>query len=103
MAARTTGAANGRRPRLSAEAPVRAAHRYLSNRIGQLDYPGAIERELPISSGLIEGGHRHVLQHRLKISGAWWKSENLHDMAHLRACRANQQKDQYWQNQRKAA
>ena len=87
----------------SEDAPVRAAHRYLSNRIDQLDYPTAIEKELPIGSGLIEGGHRHVLQHRLKISGAWWKSDNLRDMAHLRVCRANLQEDQYWSNQRKAA
>lgn len=87
----------------NANAPIRAAHRYLSNRIEQLDYPNAIEKELPIGSGLIEGGHRHVLQNRLKISGAWWKYENLQDMAHLRVCRANQQEDQYWHNRRKAA
>ena len=86
-----------------AEAPIRAAYRYLSNRMEQLDYPTAIEKELPIGSGLIEGGHRHVLQHRLKISGAWWKEENLQDMAHLRVCRANLQEDKYWDHQRKAA
>lgn len=87
----------------NADAPIRAAHRYMSNRIKQLDYPTAIEKELPIGSGLIEGGHRHVLQNRLKISGAWWTYENLQDMAHLRVCRANQQEDQYWDNRRKAA
>lgn len=85
------------------KAPVRSAYRYLSNRLDQLDYPGAIRDKLPIGSGLIEGGHRHVLQKRLKISGAWWKQENLNDMAHLRVCRANQNEDQYWQDLRKAA
>lgn len=45
----------------NADAPIRAAHRYLSNRIEQLDYTSAIERDLPIGSGLTEGGHRHVL------------------------------------------
>lgn len=86
-----------------ADAPIRAAHRYLANRIDQLDYPAAIQNELPIGSGLIEGGHRHVLQHRLKISGAWWKQDNLHDMAHLRVCRANQAEELYWQNTREVA
>lgn len=85
------------------EAPVRSAHRYLSSRLEQLDYPAAIGARLPIGSGMIEGGHRHVLQKRLKISGAWWKQDNLNDMAHLRVCRANQSEDQYWQNLRKAA
>ena len=55
-------------------APVRAAYRYLDRRMDQLDYHSAIERELPIGSGMIEGGHRHVLQNRLKLSGAWWKN-----------------------------
>jgi hypothetical protein len=32
---------------------------------------------LPIGSGEIESGHRYVFQNRLKISGAWWKMENL--------------------------
>lgn len=35
-------------------APVRAAYRYISNRLQQLDYKGAIAAELPIGSGEIE-------------------------------------------------
>lgn len=85
------------------DAPVRSAHRYLSARRNQLDYAAAVQNELPIGSGLIEGGHRHVLQKRLKISGAWWKHDNLTDMAHLRVCRANQAEDQYWKKLRDAA
>lgn len=34
-----------------AEAPVRTAHRYLSNRIDQLDYQRTLEQGLPIGSG----------------------------------------------------
>jgi hypothetical protein len=82
----------------SSSAPVRAAYRYLSNRMDQLDYKTAIERGLPIGSGMIEGGHRHVLQNRLKLSGAWWKKKNVIDMANLRVCRANNEENQYWQN-----
>lgn len=80
------------------EAPIRAAWRYLSNHRHQLDYPRALAEKLPLGSGMIEGGHRHVLQKRLKISGAWWTSGNLEAMAQLRVCRANLQWDQYWEN-----
>jgi hypothetical protein len=85
------------------EAPVRAAYRYIKNRIDQLDYAGAIEQDLPIGSGLIESGHRHVLQKRLKIAGAWWKIENADCMAQLRVCRANNLEEKYWRQLKKAA
>ena len=58
----------------------------------------AAARGLPLGSGLIEGGHRHVLQKRLKISGSWWRKKNLHDMAQLRIQRANNKWDQYWKS-----
>lgn len=79
------------------DCPVRAAWRYLSNHIGQFDYQGAKEKGLPVGSGLIESGHRHVLQKRLKLAGAWWTDENLDSMAHLRVLRANDRWDNYWQ------
>lgn len=80
------------------EAPIRAAWRYLSNHRPQLDYPKALAQELPIGSGMIEGGHRHVLQKRLKISGAWWSPAHINAMAQLRVCRANHNWDKYWRN-----
>ena len=40
--------------------------RYLSNRVGCLDYPRALDQDLPIGSGMIESGHRHGLHCRLK-------------------------------------
>ena len=80
------------------DAPIRAAWRYLNNHRDQLDYPRALAQELPVGSGMIEGGHRHVLQKRLKISGAWWTPRNLQAMAQLRVCRANHHWDQYWKN-----
>lgn len=78
------------------QAPIRTAHRYFSNRTEQLNYASALEKGLPIGSGLIEGAHRHVLQKRLKLSGAWWKRNNLKHMVALRIIRANQQWDDYW-------
>lgn len=78
------------------EAPVRAAHRYLHLRLEQLDYPRALRLDLPIGSGLIESGHRHVLQARLKQAGAAWLPENADALAQLRVCRANQRWSHLW-------
>ena len=77
-------------------APVRAAHRYLSNRPDQLDYPTAITRRLPLGSGLIESGHRHLLHKRLKIPGGAWLRPNAEAIAHARAVRANGGWSSYW-------
>lgn len=80
------------------KAPVRACHRYLSNRTHQLDYKGAIEKGLPIGSGEIESAHRYVIQKRLKLSGAWWKASNVDPMLSLRVVRENGEWEDYWKN-----
>ena len=77
-------------------APVRACVRYLTNRLAHLDYKGALEKDLPIGSGEIESAHRYVIQHRLKLPGAWWKAENVEPMLALRVVRANEDWDKYW-------
>ncbi len=71
------------------------AHRYLSNRTDCLDYPRALRLGLPIGSGLIESGHKHVLQARLKKGGAWLTS-NAELLANLRVLRANRQWLSLW-------
>jgi len=78
--------------------PAAKAHRYLSERGGQLDYQGAREAGRPIGSGEIESGHRHVIQQRLKLAGAWWKESHIQPMLNLRVLRANQHWDAYWQS-----
>jgi hypothetical protein len=70
-------------------APVNNAHRYLTNRKDCLDYPRALRLGLPIGSGMIESGHRHVLQARLKKAGAAWLLPNADHIANLRVLRAN--------------
>jgi hypothetical protein len=84
------------------DAPVRAACRYFTNRPGQFDYAKAIAAELPIGSGEVESAHRYVIQARLKIAGAWWKTDNATNMLSMRALRANRDWDHYWTS-RKAA
>jgi hypothetical protein len=80
------------------EQPVRAAHRYLTQRRERLDYAWALEQGLPIGSGEVESGHRHVIQKRLKLAGAWWKETNAEAMLTLRACRATGLWESYWQS-----
>lgn len=80
------------------QAPVRKAHRYLSNRRRQVDYAGAMEKGRPIGSGEIESAHRFVVQARLKKPGAWWKAENVDPMLALRVTRLNGGWDDYWKN-----
>jgi hypothetical protein len=78
------------------ETPVRAVHQYLNKRKDNLDYAAARTEGLPIGSGEIESGHRHVIQQRLKIAGAWWILPNAEAMLRLRTTRANQDWDRYW-------
>ena len=78
------------------EAPVRNAHRYLTNRTDCLDYPRALGLGLPIGSGLIESGHRHVLHARLKKAGTAWLHDTADQIAHLRVLRANRLWQSFW-------
>lgn len=77
--------------------------RYLSNRLDQFDYKTVLEAGLPIGSGEIESGHGWVFQDRLKLSGAWWKPDNLQRMMALRLIRANNEWESYWEARRQAA
>ena len=69
---------------------------YLENRREQLDYAAAQEQGLPLGSGAVEGGHRHVIQARLKLPGTWWKVNTVNPMLALRTLRANGQWDAFW-------
>jgi hypothetical protein len=84
------------------EAAVRKCHRYITKHREQMNYKEAIEAGLPIGSGEIEGGHRWVVQERLKKAGAWWKRENAKKMLALRVNRANGEWTSYWRQQRQA-
>jgi hypothetical protein len=54
------------------------------------------DHTLPIGSGMIESGHRHVLQARLKKAGTAWLPEHADQIAHLRVLRANHQWASLW-------
>lgn len=79
-----------------AETPIEDAARYIRQRLEHLHYAQARKANLPIGSGEVESGHRHVIQHRLKLAGAWWKQTNAQAMLSLRVARANQCWNSYW-------
>ena len=83
-------------PLAQTEAPVRGTHQYLAKRKDPLDYAGARAAGLPIGSGEVESGHRHLIQQRLKIAGAWWTLPNTEVMLQLRTTRANHAWNRYW-------
>jgi len=76
--------------------PVNAAYQYLHKRRDHLDYAGARRQGLPIGSGEIESGHRHVIQQRLKLAGCWWKETHAQALLNLRVARANNLWHSYW-------
>lgn len=80
----------------AAAQPVNAAYQYLHKRRDHLDYAAARRQGLPIGSGEIESGHRHVIQQRLKLAGCWWKETHAQSMLNLRVARANQLWNTYW-------
>lgn len=84
-------------------APVRKAYRYMSNRKNHCNYHQALNHGLPIGSGLIESGHKHVLHARMKIPGASWQIDNAQAMIQARAFRANGNWESYWQSKKIAA
>jgi len=83
------------------DCPVKKSLNYLEKRIMHLDYKSTLEQDLPIGSGAIESGNKHVIQLRLKIPGAWWKKENAQSMINLRTLRANGDWESYWSNKGK--
>lgn len=78
------------------QGPLSQLARYLENQRGHLDYAGAREQGLPLGSGAVQGGHRHVIQARLKLPGTWWKEEIVNPMLALRTLRANGRWEALW-------
>jgi len=76
--------------------PLSQLARYLQNQGEHLDYATAKEQGLPIGSGAVEGGHRHIIQARLKLPGTWWNQETVNPMLALRTLRANGSWEAFW-------
>lgn len=70
---------------------------YIENRLDYLQYGEAIERGLPIATGVIEGACRHVVNDRLGITGAKWSLMTAQAILRLRALNSSGDWEEYWQ------
>lgn len=52
------------------------------------------------ASSEIESAHRHTVQARIKIAGAWWHPDHVDDILALRMLKANGWWAEYWASQR---
>jgi len=75
---------------------IRATLGYLENKQPYLDYPLALAEGWPISTGVIEGACRHLIQDRMGITGARWGLPGAQAILQLRAICANGDLNAYW-------
>jgi hypothetical protein len=87
----------GRAPDLAAAAAARdQTLGYLKARRAQIDYAHFRRQGLPIGSGMVESGHKRVVQARLKGAGMHWARANVNPMLALRCAACNDRWDAAW-------
>jgi hypothetical protein len=59
--------------------------RYYQSNCNRMQYKTYLEQGYLIGSGPIESAHRHVVQHRLKLSGQRWSKPGAQSIVNLRA------------------
>lgn len=72
--------------------------RYFEENRERLGYAEALQRNLPIGSGVVESAARHIVQQRLKQSGMRWSLSGAQAILNLRSRHRNGQFEQYWEN-----
>ena len=77
-------------------ATVRDAADYLEDYAPYMHYADAIERGLPIATGVIEGACRYLVKDRMDRGGARWTLDGAEAVLRLRALRASGDFDDYW-------
>ena len=77
--------------------PADEAAVYLTNKAPYLDYPAALTNGWPIATGIAEGACRHLVKDRMDITGARWGLAGAEAILKLRAIKANDDFEEYWQ------
>ncbi len=80
----------------AAEAARASAVDYLAARWEQIQYATFVAQALPIGSGCVEGGHKVVMQARLKGSGMHWAPANVNPLLALRCAACNDRWAERW-------
>ena len=76
---------------------IEQAIRYLERRETMIDYPHFRQMQIPIGSGMVESGHKVVMQRRMKQAGMRWAEANLNPMLALRLALCNKLWTTSWQ------
>ena len=71
---------------------------YLETGRHRMDYVRYEADGWPIGSGAVEGTCKHLVKHRLNVTGARWRRSNLHKPLALRLSISNKEWDAYWQS-----
>jgi len=79
---------------------IRRAHDYFERNKDAVAYAEYRNNGWSSASSEVESSHRHVVQMRLKIPGAWWHPDNVPNILALRMLKANGWWDDYWKSQR---
>lgn len=81
---------------------IRREAKYFERNQDAVNYGDYRDREWSSASSEVESAHRHIVQVRLKIPGAWWHPDNIPNILALRMLKANAWWDEYWNTQKKA-
>ena len=76
--------------------PVIKCAKYLLKYKHYLRYDQYLAAGLPIGSGVVEGGCRHLINDRLGKTGARWRLTDAEAVLRLRALRSSGDFDEYW-------
>lgn len=76
---------------------IEQAIRYLDSRRKMIDYAHFIRLKFPIGSGMVESGHKVVVQRRMKQAGMRWAEQNVNPMLALRMALCNHRWSATWQ------
>lgn len=69
---------------------------YLLKNRPYLRYDEYLDQGYPIASGVIEGACRHLVNDRMDITGARWRLDRAEAVLRMRALRASNDFDDYW-------
>ena len=75
---------------------IEQAIRYLDSRQKMIDYAHFTRLNLPIGSGMVESGHKVVVQRRMKQAGMRWAEQNVNPMLALRMALCNHRWSSTW-------
>lgn len=81
---------------VAAEAARTGAVDYLTARWDQIQYADFVAQGLPIGSGCVEGGHKVVMQARMKGSGMHWAPANVNPLLALRCAACSDRWAERW-------